>query len=314
MSTPKGRRAVLAGMLALMSAGSLSGAGPLHGGAGWSSREPDTAPDAPGSPRASAPETPPGGPRVLPGFPRDLRDLPPDLRDLPPDVPGLWPGEVTAVRGEHSLVLGHRVPSTALRDLAVRADQARRAVGAVWGPVRALVLFPATDAEAAALAGAGSTRGLAAMATADRVIVLPSGYARLTPTGRDVVVAHELTHVATGATRGGRVPVWLSEGFADYVGYRDAPIPVREAAAELATEVRAGTVPVRLPVSADFAPGAPRLAQAYEEAWLACRFIAERFGERALVRLYGNDVGSTLGLPEAGLTEAWRDYLRRELT
>ncbi|GAA2890876.1 hypothetical protein GCM10010517_55150 [Streptosporangium fragile] len=272
---------MLAGMLALMSAGPLlTGAGPSPAGAAWP--------------------------------PRD-RDLPPGLPDLPGDVPELWPGEAAAVRGEHSLVIGHRVPPAVLRDLAVRADRARRAVGAVWGPVRALVLFPATDAEAAALAGAGSTRGLAAMATADRVIVLPSGYARLTPTGRDVVITHELTHVATGATRGGRVPMWLSEGFADYVGYRGAGIPVRVAAAELAAEVRAGIVPAGLPGPADFAPGAPRLAQAYEEAWLACRFVVERFGEKALVRLYGSDTGTTLGLPEAELTEAWRDYLRKEL-
>ena len=86
-----------------------------------------------------------------------------------------------------------------------------------------------------------------------------------------MVITHELTHVATGATRGGRVPMWLSEGFADYVGYRDAGIPVRTAAAELAAEVRAGILPARLPGPGDFAPGAPRLAQAYEEAWLACR-------------------------------------------
>ncbi|MEU0487045.1 hypothetical protein ABZ260_48810 [Streptosporangium sp. NPDC006013] len=176
-----------------------------------------------------------------------------------------------------------------------------------------MILFPATDAEAAALAGAESTRGLAAMATADRVIVLPSGYARLSTTGRDVVITHELVHVATGATRGGRVPMWLSEGFADYVGYRDAGIPVRTAAAELAAEVRAGVLPARLPGPADFAPGAPRLAQVYEEAWLACRFIAERFGEKALVRLYGGDVTGTLGLSPAQLTVAWRDYLGKEL-
>ncbi|MFC7643582.1 hypothetical protein ACFQX6_24425 [Streptosporangium lutulentum] len=66
------------------------------------------------------------------------------------------------------------------------------------------------------------------------MIVLPSGYARLSEVGRDVVITHELTHVATGATRGGRVPMWLSEGFADYVGYRDAGIAVRTVAAELA--------------------------------------------------------------------------------
>ncbi|MEU4833985.1 hypothetical protein [Streptosporangium sp. NPDC023615] len=262
-SVPRGRRAVLAGLLALLGAGPLTGSGPL---------------------------------------PADLHDL--------------WPDGTTVVRGRHSTVAGHRVSPAALRDLAARADRARRTVTAIWGPVRALILFPATDAEAAAIAGTRSTpalASLAALATADRVIVVPSGYARLTEAGRDVVITHELAHVATGATRGGRVPMWLSEGFADYAGYRDAGIPVRTAAAELAAEVRAGVLPARLPGTADFAPGAARLAQAYEEAWLACRFVAERFGEKALVRLYGSDVGSTLGLSAAGFTRAWRDYLRREL-
>ncbi|MFF5204763.1 hypothetical protein [Streptosporangium sp. NPDC000396] len=274
MSVRRERRAVLAGMLALMGAGLVSGAG------------------------------------TLPGQTRG-----PDAEAGPPpwEAGGLWPGAATVVRGEHSIVIGHRVPSGRLRDLASRADRARRTIGEIWGPVRAVILFPATDAEAAALAGAGATGGLAAMATADRVIVLPGGYAKLSETGRDVVITHELTHVATGATRGGRVPMWLSEGFADYVGYRDTGIAVRVAAAELAEEVRAGILPARLPGPADFAPGAPRLAQAYEEAWLACRYIAERFGEKALVRLYGSDVGGVLGLSRAELTEAWRDYLRREL-
>ncbi|MFF5243087.1 hypothetical protein ACFY3V_02325 [Streptosporangium sp. NPDC000095] len=282
MSVPKGRRAVLAGMLALMSAGPFAGTGPLLAGA--------------------AP--------LLPHGPYDARRL---LRD-PGDLRDLWPGAAVTVRGEHSLVIGHGVPDAVLRDLAARADRARATIAEIWGPVPAVILFPADDAEAATLAGAGSTRGLAAMATADRVIVLPSGYARLTETGRDVVITHELAHVATGATRGGRVPMWLSEGFADYVGYRDAGIAVRTAAAELAAEVRAGVLPERLPGPADFAPGAPRLAQAYEEAWLACRFVAERFGEKALVRLYGSDVGSALGLSPAEFTASWRDYLGKELT
>jgi hypothetical protein len=287
-------------MLALLSAGPLTGAGPLpavrYGPVG--------APEPLGTLAGRRAPADPGAPGA------------PGLSGVPgaPDVPaGLWPDGATVVRGRHSVVVGHRVPHAALRDLAATADRARRTVAAIWGPVRALVLHPATDAEAAALAGAGNTRGLAALATADRVIVLPSGYARLTATGRDVVITHELTHVATGATRGGRVPMWLSEGFADYAGYRDAGIAVRTVAAELAAEVRAGTLPARLPGPADFAPGAPRLAQAYEEAWLACRLVAERFGEKALVRLYGSDVGSTLGLSAAEFTRAWRDYLRREL-
>jgi hypothetical protein len=225
---------------------------------------------------------------------------------------GPWP-DGTVIRGDHYVVIGHRVHSGRLADLAARTDRARRVVAAIWGPVRPVVLFPETDAEAGVLAGSGATGGLAAMATADRVIVLPSGYARLSETGRDVVIAHELTHVATGATRGGRVPMWLSEGFADYVGYSGAGLGVRTVAAELAEEVAAGVLPGRLPGPADFGPGSVRLAQAYEEAWLACRYVAERFGESALVRLYGGDVKTVLGLSAAEFTAGWRDYLRKEL-
>ncbi|GIH96475.1 hypothetical protein ACFFMN_19505 [Planobispora siamensis] len=236
-----------------------------------------------------------------------------------------WPG-AKVLRGERYVVIGHRIHSGLLADLAARAERARRKVAAVWGPVRPVILFPETDAGAEILAGAGASDGLAAMATADRVIVVPSGYARLSRIGRDVVIAHELTHVATGATRGGRVPTWLSEGFADYVGYSGSGLDVRTVAAELVREVRAGTLPDGLPGPADFAPGAARLPQVYEEAWLACRYIAGRFGERALVRLYGGpppggagtpsrggDVEAVLGLSPAAFTAGWRDYLRREL-
>ncbi|GAT64942.1 lipoprotein [Planomonospora sphaerica] len=258
MSVPQGRRAVLAGMLALTGA-ALAASAPL------------------------------------------------------PAVP--WPGAVV-VRGQGSVVVGDRAVAGLLADLAARADCARRRIAAIWGPVRPVVLFPETDAQAAVLAGAAgvaATRGLAALATADRVVVLPGGYARLSEVGRDVVLTHELVHVATGATRGGRVPMWLSEGFADYVGYAGTGLDVRRVAAELAREVRAGVLPDRLPGPGDFAPGGARLPQVYEEAWLACRYVAARFGERALVRLYGSDVGTTLGLTAAEFTAGWRDHLRKEL-
>ncbi|GAA3149067.1 hypothetical protein GCM10010466_44990 [Planomonospora alba] len=259
MSVPQGRRAVLAGMLALIGAGPAAAAAPI--------------PAAP------------------------------------------WPGAVV-LRGRDSVVVAHRAAAGLLEDLAARAERARRRIAGIWGPVRPVVLLPETDAEAAVLAGAsgpGATAGMAALATADRVVVLPSGYARLSEVGRDVVITHELVHVATGATRGGRVPTWLSEGFADYVGYAGTGLDTRTVAAELAAEVRAGVLPEGLPGPADFAPGAPRLAQAYEEAWLACRYVAERFGERALVRLYGGDAETVLGLTAAELTAGWRDYLRRVL-
>ncbi|MFI6987300.1 hypothetical protein ACI2LC_20600 [Nonomuraea wenchangensis] len=253
-----------------------------------------------------------------------------DAPALPAGARGLWPGESVTVRGTRSVVIGRPAPitssaepasSVSLVELARLADTAALRVGAVLGkPVRPLVIVPASAAEAARLAGTGPIDGLAALADGDRVLVVPEVFARLNPTGRDVVLAHELTHVAAGTDR---LPVWLYEGFADYVGYRDSGLPVRTAAAELADEVRAGRLPGELPGPAAFAADGSdpaRLARAYQESWLACRFLADRFGEETLVRLYreaqvaGADRAlAGLGLSTATLTDQWRAYVREQL-
>ncbi|MEV5324246.1 hypothetical protein AB0K67_08850 [Nonomuraea sp. NPDC052634] len=238
---------------------------------------------------------------------------------LPQPVRDLWPGPHIVRRGTWSTVVGH--DATGLGELARRADTASRRVSAVLArPVRPLIVVPADAREAAALARVGGVDGLAAVADGERVIVVPESFARLNPSGRDVVLAHELTHVVAGT---GGLPVWLYEGFADYVAYRDAGLPVTTAAAELAAEVRAGRLPTVLPGPAAFAAngGDPAaLARAYQEAWLACRFLADRFGEGTLVRLYraarvrGTDRAlAALGLSVATLTARWRAYVRDQL-
>ncbi|MFB4274811.1 hypothetical protein ACBJ59_05895 [Nonomuraea sp. MTCD27] len=259
---------------------------------------------------------------------------------LPSGILDLWPGGRTVVRrGGRSVVVAHvghvsyvgqvgqgRVGqggqgAGSLDEMARLADRAGLRVSAVLGrPVRPLVVVPDSAREAARLAGVERLDGLAAVADRGRVIVVPELFATLNPTGRDVVLAHELTHVAAGTDH---LPVWLYEGFADYVGYRDAGLPVATAAAELAAEVRAGRLPNALPAPAAFAADgrAPdRLARAYQEAWLACRFLADRFGEGTLVRLYreaqaaGLDRAlASLGLSVATLTARWREYVRDQL-
>jgi len=229
------------------------------------------------------------------------------------------PGSGRTVYGDSVTVVGYPGADRGLlRDLAARADRAARTVTGLFGAFpRPLVIVPDTTAQGAALAGTGSVDGMAALASGDRVIVLPGAFSRLTPTGRDVVLAHELTHVATGDAR---APLWLREGMADYVGYRNSGLDVLVAAAELAAEVRAGRSPQELPGPGSFAPGGVRLAAVYQEAWLACRLIARLHGERALVRLY-REVGergistalSTLGLSRQRLTLLWREDVRREL-
>jgi len=245
----------------------------------------------------------------------------PSGASVSPEERGLRPAETRVVHGVESVIVGHQASPVLLQDLARRADTAGRRVSDLLGqPVRPVVIVPASDAEAARLAGAASVGGLAAVADHDRVIIVPGEFARLTATGRDVVLTHELTHVAAGTDH---LPVWLYEGFADYAGYRDAGLPVRVAAAELTAEVRAGRLPRSLPGPAAFAPNPQspaRLARAYQEAWLACRFIADRFGEGNLVRLYrdarrrGVDQAlASLGLSAESLTAQWRGYLRDQL-
>lgn len=245
------------------------------------------------------------------------------------DAPESWADpDVRAVRGESCLVVG-RGP---LEQVADRLDRCVPAVTAVVGSGwarRAVALLPGDADRAEALAGGRPLEGIAAAATAtpnadgsrgqDRILVSPEGWPRLNALGRRVVLTHELTHVAMGSAGDDRTPMWLVEGFADHVAYRDTGTPPAAAARELAEEVARGELPGGLPSRADFATGAPRLSQAYQEAWLACRMVAGRYGEDRLLRLY-REAGrrserealhEVLGVTD--LTGPWRAYLREEL-
>ncbi|MFS2292305.1 MAG: basic secretory family protein [Actinomadura sp.] len=250
------------------------------------------------------------------------------------DDPAVWDGGRLAVaRGRASLVIGD---AGGLEEIAARLDAAvpvvTGVVGSGWAR-RVVALVPADADLASALAGPGqSLHGIAALATVtpaaagargeDRVIVSPGTFGRLNELGRDVVLTHELTHVATGGARDRTTPLWLIEGFADYVGYLRTRVGVRAAAGELRREVAAGRVPSRLPSADAFSGGSERLSQAYQEAWLACRMVADRYGEATLVRLYRTAgrvpeaaaLREVLGLTRERFTALWRDYLKRELT
>ncbi|MFF4237001.1 hypothetical protein ACFYYL_14120 [Actinomadura geliboluensis] len=245
----------------------------------------------------------------------------------------IWDGgPLTVVKGRGSLVIGD---TTGLDGIAARLDAAVPVVTGVVGrgwAQRVVALVPADAGLASALAGPGQSLGeIAALATVapaggtgrgeDRVIVSPGTFGRLNGLGRDVVLTHELTHVATGGARDRRTPLWLIEGFADYVGYRRVKISVRSAAGELRREVAAGRLPAALPAAAAFAGGSPRLSQAYQESWLACRMVADRYGEATLVRLYraagrvpeAAALRDVLGLGRDRFTALWREYVKKEL-
>ncbi|MFI5617326.1 hypothetical protein [Streptomyces sp. NPDC051567] len=251
----------------------------------------------------------------------------------------LWDqGEVTVVRGAHGLVLGGGgQPPRTLEAVAAGTDRAVGAASAAWPRPwagRVVVLVPASLERMAELLGGepDAYRGLGAVTTgragagpgpADRVVINPQGYAELSERGRQIVLTHEVTHVATRAATSATTPLWLSEGFADWAAYRGSDITPERAAPALGRAVRRGELPGSLPDEGAFAFGTDpeAAARAYEGAWLACRLIAARWGEDALVRLYEETgrrplpdaLGRTLSTDPAALTAAWREALREEL-
>lgn len=259
-------------------------------------------------------------------------------RPAPGALPQLWDqGPVTVERGAHALVLGGAGQSSGpLSDIAAEADKAVPAASAAWPRPwagRVVVLVPGSLDAMAALLGrpADEYRGLGAVTTgqtgagpapADRVVVNPEGYGQLTAEGRQVILTHETTHVATRAATTAKTPLWLSEGFADWAAYRDSGRTPAEAAPALARAVRRGALPGELPDAGAFAFGgdADALARAYEGSWLACRLIARRWGDAALVSLYEKSgreslptaVADTLHTDPAALTRAWQQDLTRE--
>jgi hypothetical protein len=257
----------------------------------------------------------------------------------------LWDyGPVVVVRRPRVLVLGHPAQQSTLGLIADEAAADIPRVTAVWGPRwarRVVVLVPSTQRELSKVVDDyGNLDHIAAVATAevqthpghpdpvgDRVGINPDNWPKLSSLGRQIVLTHELTHVATRSVTGAAMPTWLAEGFADYVGYLGSGVPTGFAAQELAADVKAGHVPSSLPDDAQFDGASKRLSQAYEGAWLACRLIAERHGQAALVRFY-RAVGTSPSSQSEALaaastkvlhesftrfTREWRAFLRAEL-
>lgn len=264
-----------------------------------------------------------------------------------PSWHGPWDfGPLVVVRSAHALVVGHPRYRAMLRPLAAAVSAAVPVVASVWGTAGwaqdVFVIVPASPAERSADLGApaGEPAPVAAVATSDgidpvtgkvlapRLVVDPRRLAQLSRVGLQILLQHEVTHLADTAATPESTPTWLVEGFANYVGNLHSGQPVPVAAAELAAQVRHGWLPRALPSSAEFS-GA-RAALAYESAWLACRLIARRVGTPGLVRFY-RAVGRSgaQGVQPAAAANAalhrfvhesthafvrqWRAYLRTEL-
>jgi hypothetical protein len=247
-------------------------------------------------------------------------------------------GAISTVRGRRSLVIGIDTPTATLRSYALLADAAVPDVTAVWGTgwdQRPVLVVPHTVAQLARALGrtAASLEGYAAVTTGElpaevdgrsalRVWTNTPSMAELSTLGREVVVRHELTHVATDAPGTSDVPLWLEEGLAEYIGYNGSGITLTDELRELVHAQRSGEAPSHLPTQETFDGADVDLA--YEGADLACRVVAEKYGRAQLVRLYRLTVSGTgteaenleaalrsvTGSGTAALESAWRARLR----
>ncbi len=227
----------------------------------------------------------------------------------------LWlSGPLEVRRSAETLVLATSAAEADL--LAERAAAAVPVVRAVlpdWS-ARLVVEAPASEADlAAALAAEPGTYDDIAAVTASvdgsltsdaqvHVFVNPEVYDDLDPAGGQVVLSHEATHAATDAPLTGGVPLWLLEGFADYVALRDVDLPLSTTAGQVIAQVKADGPPDQLPGEAEFDATDSHLGAAYESAWLACVELADAGGEPALVQLYeqvsrGRDLDERLQAP-----------------
>jgi hypothetical protein len=152
--------------------------------------------------------------------------------------------------------------------------------------------------------------------SAIRIVANPKA-AQLTSRALQSVLEHEMVHVATRSPDS-PAPIWAEEGLAEWVSLRAHQGKRSDGTDDVLIRVRSDGTPSSFPSDQQFRAGARNLHLAYAEAWLACRFIADRYSEAQLARFYaqlddGRSVDeasrSTLGLTETALTTQWREYL-----
>jgi hypothetical protein len=258
----------------------------------------------------------------------------------PWDLPGL-----RVLRGQSVIVIGN-APEARMRDYGAISDSAVRRVSGVWGTdwnTHVVIVTPSTTGEFADLLLRSPADGLDQVAAitegvivpgqraqGDRVVINPNAFTALSPIGRQVVITHELTHVAARSSTTTPVPTWLSEGMADYVGYSGLNLPRELVASALLTLVRAGKGPKTLPSAAEFNPALTQIAPSYGASWLAVSRLVDLYGQTRVVAFYRAIAGSptmhqsgqldpdaiaaqafprSFGVTEEQFVDGWRGYL-----
>jgi hypothetical protein len=211
----------------------------------------------------------------------------------------IWDGgPVRTARSARTLVVYHLGQQDLARRLLGVADRAYAQVGAAWTghwERKAVILVPRDQHEAERLVGARDPSRVAAVASSsvdsdaadrvlgNRIVVNTSNVARYGTLDLQVLVTHEMTHVAT-RTLGDDVPLLLVEGFADYAALKPVPYGFPVTRHNLWLRVRSGRFDGHLPDDGQFrGPDAP---VAYDEGSAFCLWVADTYGAAKLQALY----------------------------
>jgi hypothetical protein len=213
-------------------------------------------------------------------------------------------GPVRTVHSSRTLIVHHSGEEKLARRLLGVADRAYAQVAAAWTgrwEHKAVILVPRDQQEAERLVGARDLSRVAAVASSsvdsaaadrvlgNRIVVNTTNVVKYRPLDLQVLVTHEMTHVAT-RTLGDAVPLLLVEGFADYTALKPVRYGFSITRRNLFLRVRAGRFDGRLPGDREFrGPDAP---VAYDEGSSFCLWVATTFGAAKLQALYREFAGS----------------------
>jgi hypothetical protein len=217
----------------------------------------------------------------------------------------IWDGgRVRTAVSRRTLIVYHPGDEALARKLLRVADRAYTQVDAAWiGPWerKAVILVPKDQQEAEELVGASDLSRVAAVASSsvesgaservlgNRIVVNTDNVERYNDLNLQVLITHEMTHVAT-RTLGDGVPLLLVEGFADWAALKPLGYPLAVTRPNLARRVRADRFDGRLPGDGEFR--GPDAAVAYDEGSAFCLWLADTYGPGKLRALYRQFRGS----------------------
>ena len=251
-------------------------------------------------------------------------------------------GQVRTARSPRTLIVHHPGQEDLAQRLLQTADRAYGQVGAAWTGKwerKAVILVPRDQDEAERLVGARDLSRVAAVASSsvesgsteaekvlgNRIVVNTSNVVRYNMLNLQILLTHEMTHVAT-RTLGDGVPLLLVEGFADYAALKPVGFSFASTRPALNQRVDTGRFDGALPRDDEFRSG--DAAVAYDEGSAFCQWVAATFGSGKLQALYREFRGSgststseldrgfkdVLGISRRTAERRWAAWVRDQLS